>query len=279
MVRAGLFDDVDAAICWHPAAFTGVNPPWSLACSEMEFCFAGKSAHAAANPELGRSALDAIELMHVGVNYLREHVPASVRMHYAITDPGGAAPNVVQARATTRHLVRAETLDVMWSVVDRVRDIARGAALMTGTQVTVRQISGDANLVGNAPLEQAMHEVLTDLGGVPFDDDDHARARDFVKTFTPDDIRAAWRRFEQPADPGRVLYDAVYPLGSGGGHSAGSTDVGTVSWVVPTVQARVATYAIARPAIPGNWWRRARCPPRTRAWSWPPRRWPGWRHG
>lgn len=122
---------------------------------------------------------------------------------------------------------------------------------MTGTQVTVRQISGDANLVGNAPLEQAMHEVLTDLGGVPFDDDDHARARDFVKTFTPDDIRAAWRRFEQPADPGRVLYDAVYPLGSGGGHSAGSTDVGTVSWVVPTVQARVATYAIG---TPGHSW-------------------------
>ena len=110
MVRAGVFDDVDVAICWHPAAFTGVNRPVSLACVEIEFRSTGRAAHAAASPHLGRSALDAVELMNVGVNYMREHMPSNARVHYAMIDGGGIAPNVVQAKATVRHLIRAQTL-------------------------------------------------------------------------------------------------------------------------------------------------------------------------
>ena len=105
MVRAGVFDDVDVAISWHPSAFTGVNRAFSLACVEMEFHFSGRSAHAAASPHLGRSALDAVELMNVGVNYLREHIPSTARIHYALIDGGGIAPNVVQAKAVVRHLI------------------------------------------------------------------------------------------------------------------------------------------------------------------------------
>src|SRR5689334_20364904 len=107
MVRAGAFDDVDIALCWHPASFNGVNRPFSLACVEIEFTFSGRASHAAAAPHLGRSALDAVELMHIGVNYMREHMPSTARVHYAIINAGGIAPNVVQATATTRQLIRA----------------------------------------------------------------------------------------------------------------------------------------------------------------------------
>src|SRR5919108_831150 len=107
MVRAGAFADVDAAVSWHPASFSGVNDAVSLANTRIDFTFTGRAAHAAGAPHLGRSALDAVELMNVGVNYMREHMPDSARVHYALLDAGGIAPNVVQARAKVRYLVRA----------------------------------------------------------------------------------------------------------------------------------------------------------------------------
>src|SRR5215470_16253906 len=156
MVRAGSFADVDIAISWHPAAFTGVNNPISLACNELEFYFTGRAAHAASAPHQVRSALDAVELMNVGVNYMREHMPSSARIHYAIIDGGGPAPNVVQAKAAVRYLIRARDLPQLHTLLKRVEKIAEGAALMTETQVRSRIVSGDANLVGNTPLEQLM---------------------------------------------------------------------------------------------------------------------------
>lgn len=251
MVRAGVFDDVDIAICWHPAAFTGVNKPISLACVEVEFTFHGRAAHAAAAPHLGRSALDAVELMNIGVNYMREHMPSSARIHYAMIDSGGIAPNVVQAKATVRHLIRARTLDEMWDLVRRVRNIAQGAALMSETTVTIQQLSGDANLVGNRPLEEAMHANLTSLGGPGFDAADRAFAAEFQKTFSKEDIRASYGRFGLPVREGESLSEDIYPLDFNADLFVGSTDVGTVSWVVPTVQCRVASYAVG---TPGHSW-------------------------
>ncbi len=251
MVRAGVFDDVDAAICWHPAAFTGVNKPVSLACVETDFTFQGRASHAAAAPHLGRSALDAVELMNVGVNYMREHMPASARVHYAIIDGGGPAANVVQARATVRHLVRARTLGEMWELVRRVEDVARGAALMTQTSVAMKQLSGDANLVGNRPLEEVMDANLRRLGGPGFDADDRAFAAEIQRTFRPEDIRASYGRFGLPLREGEALSEDVYPLDYEAELLVGSTDVGTVSWVVPTVQCRVACYAVG---TPGHSW-------------------------
>ena len=251
MVRAGLFGDVDVAICWHPAPLVAVNPPMSLACQEVVFRFTGRASHAAAAPELGRSALDAVELMNVGVNYMREHMPSSARIHYAVTNTGGHAPNVVQAEAAVRYLVRAQQLDEMLELVDRVRDIARGAALMTQTRVEHEVVSGDANLLGNEALEAAMQVELERLGPPVFDDADRAFAEEIRATLSPADIRAAFKRFGMTPVMDLPLCDRIVPRGMGAGDGVGSTDVGTVSWVVPTVQMRGATYAIG---TPGHSW-------------------------
>ena len=247
MVRDGLFDDVDAAISWHPASFTAVNLPGNLANTRIDFTFHGKAAHAAAAPELGRSALDACELMNVGVNYMREHMPDGCRIHYAYLDAGGPAPNVVQARATVRQLIRAKDLPTLRSLVERVRAIAEGAALMTETQVESRVFSGVSNLLGNRPLEEAMQRQLDRLGPVRFDDADEAFAREIQKTLTPDDIAATFRRIGMKPKAGAALCDFVAPLDRQGQGGEGSTDVGDVSWATPTVQARVATCAIGTP--------------------------------
>ncbi len=248
MVKEGVFDDVDIAICWHPATFTGVNSPDSLACNELNFYFKGRASHAASSPHLGRSALDAVELMNVGVNYMREHMPSSARVHYAITDSGGHAPNVVQANATVRYLVRARQLPELHQLVKRVKKIAQGAALMTETEVSWEVISGDANLLGNAPLEQRMHEHLLALGPIQFDDADRAFAAKFQTAMSTEDIANSYARFGVKPKSGESLHEGIYPLYSPDDSFIGSTDVGTVSWVVPTVQIRAATYAIGTPA-------------------------------
>ncbi|MHC1948359.1 amidohydrolase [Bradyrhizobium sp. UFLA06-06] len=247
MVRAGVFSDVDIAISWHPADFTGVFKPTSLACVEIDFTFDGRASHAAVAPHLGRSALDAVELMNVGVNYMREHMPSSARVHYAITDTGGNAPNVVQARASVRQLIRALNLNDMWDLVGRVKNIAQGAALMTETRVEVKQLSGEANLVGNRPLEEIMQANLLRLGGPSFDAADHAYAAQVQKTFSAEDIRTAYARYGMSPQEGESLSERIFPLDYVSEHLVGSTDVGTVSWVVPTVQCRVACFAVGTP--------------------------------
>ena len=248
MVREGLFDDVDAAISWHPASFTAVNKANSLANTRIDFTFYGKAAHAAGAPELGRSALDAVELMNVGVNYMREHMPDDARVHYAYLDAGGVAPNVVQHKATVRQLVRARDLPGLRALIERVKKIAEGAALMTETRVESTVFTGVSNLVGNRPLEEAMFAEMARLGPVPFDDEDRVFAREIQKTLTGDDIAAAFRRCGMPPpDEDLALCDFVAPLDLPSAGGEGSTDVGDVSWAVPTVQARVATCAVGTP--------------------------------
>lgn len=247
MVREGLFSDVDVAISWHPASFTAVNLADNLANTRIDFTFVGKAAHAATAPELGRSALDAVELMNIGVNYLREHMPDSARVHYAYLDAGGPAPNVVQAKAVVRHLVRAKDLATLQDLIARVRDIAQGAALMTGTSVASKVFSGVSNLLGNRTLEEAMQRQLDHLGPVPFDAGDEPFAREIQATLTKDDIAASFRRIGMKPKPGLALCDFVAPLDRIGEGGEGSTDVGDVSWATPTVQARVATCAVGTP--------------------------------
>lgn len=247
MVREGLFEDVDAAISWHPATFTAVNEAASLANTRIDFTFHGKASHAAASPELGRSALDAVELMNVGVNYLREHMPDSARVHYAYLDAGGIAPNVVQAKATVRQLIRTTSLPELRDLVARVRKIAEGAALMTETQMTSKVFSGVSNLLGNRPLEEAMQGELEKLGPIQFDEADRAFAREIQKSLTDADIDVTFRRIGTKPEKGLALCDFVAPLDRNGDGGEGSTDVGDVSWAVPTVQARIATCAVGTP--------------------------------
>jgi aminobenzoyl-glutamate utilization protein B len=157
----------------------------------------------------------------------------------------------VQAHATVRYLVRARTLPELLSLVARVKKVAEGAALMTETSVRSEVISGDANLVGNTPLEELMFTHLERLGPPAFDAADEEIARQFQQTFTPEDISASYGRFGLTPRKDRGLCDLIFPLNAGDGTLVGSTDVGTVSWVVPTVQMRGATYAIG---TPGHSW-------------------------
>ena len=251
LVRAGAFRDVDIAITWHPGAFSGLFEPLSLANTRIDFAFTGRASHAAAAPHLGRSALDAVELMNVGVNYMREHMPSDARVHYAMLDAGGIAPNVVQAFAKVRYLIRARNLPELNRLIGRVKKIADGAALMTETSVQATVISAVSNLLGNTPLERALQDNLERLGPPPFDDADRAMAAKFQATLSEEDIESSYRRSGVPYQSGQPLCDAIVPLDAPRVPMLGSTDVGDVSWVVPTVQARGATYAIG---TPGHSW-------------------------
>ncbi len=247
MVRAGLFDDVDAAISWHPADYTGVFHANSLANTRIDFTFLGRAAHAAGAPELGRSALDAVELMNVGVNYLREHMPPGARVHYAYLDAGGTAPNVVPAKATVRQLIRTKRLRDLNALVARVRKIAEGAALMTETRVEARVVSAVSDLLGNRVLDEVMQANMDRLGPVDFDAADLPFAEAIRRTLTGDHIADTFRQLGRPVEPDLALCDFIVPLDAAGEVSMGSTDVGDVSWAVPTVQAWVATCAIGTP--------------------------------
>ncbi len=247
MVRAGAFADVDIAISWHPASFSGVNEAVSLANTRIDFTFVGRASHAAAAPDLGRSALDAVELMNVGVNYLREHMPDDARVHYAYLDAGGIAPNVVQARAKVRYLIRARDLAGLTALVARVRKVAEGAALMTETTVSAQTVSAVSNLLANTPMEQAMHDNFLRLGPPEFDEADRAYAERIRATLSDADIAAAFDRAGVPVRRDLAMCDFVIPFASHGRGGNGSTDVGDVSWVVPTVQARGATCAVGTP--------------------------------
>lgn len=247
MARAGAFDDVDIAICWHPASFTQVHDAQSLANTRMDFEFTGRASHAAAAPHLGRSALDAAELMSMGCNYLREHIPADSRLHYAYLDAGGVAPNVVQARTKVRYAIRSTDIHGMFALNERVKRVAEGAAIMTDTKVAISIMSAVSNLLGNEPLEKAMQSNMDRLGGVPFDAEDRAFATQIQATLTPEDIETDYLRVGQPFVAGESLCDYVVPREQKGVAMIGSTDVGDVSWVVPTVQAWVATHAIGSP--------------------------------
>ena len=189
--------------------------------------------------------------MNVGVNYMRAHMPSDARVHYAYLDAGGIAPNVVQASAKVRYLIRARNLQELNRLIGRVRKIADGAALMTETSVEATVISAVSNLLGNAPLERALQDNLERLGPPPFDEADRAKAAEFQATMTEEDIESSFRRSGMPYEPGLPLCDKVVPLDAKRAPMLGSTDVGDVSWAVPTVQARGAVYAIG---TPGHSW-------------------------
>jgi aminobenzoyl-glutamate utilization protein B len=246
MVRSGAFEDADIAITWHPSSFWEVVVTPSLANTRADFIFTGRTSHAAASPHLGRSALDAVELMNVGVNYMREHMPSDARVHYALLDTGGIAPNVVQAHARVRYSIRARDLPGMNELVGRVQKIAEGAALMTETKVEIKVISAVSNILPNTPLEQALYKIMEELGPPHFDETDKNFAGQIQATLTDKDISSVY--YSIGMDPAeRPLADFLVPLDAKRNPQVGSTDVGDVSWVVPTVQVHAPTVAIGTP--------------------------------
>jgi aminobenzoyl-glutamate utilization protein B len=253
MARAGIFNDLDVAFCWHGAAFNGVMSVRMLANIQVFFRFKGVAAHAAGSPHLGRSALDAVELTNVGVNYLREHMPIDCRVHYAITNSGGVSPNVVQANAEVLYLVRAPDVAKARALYERVVKVARGAAMMTDTELTVEIDKACSDTLPNTALESALYENLQRMGPVPFDDQDRAFAERIRAGLTEEHIRSSIATYgaEGTVDLSTPLHDGLLPFDGTSLSRAGSTDVGDVSWVTPTAQANGPTWAIG---TPGHSW-------------------------
>ena len=235
MVRAGLFADVDAVLHWHPDSINSASMETSNANRSAKFRFHGASSHAASSPERGRSALDGVEAMNNMVNLMREHVPQETRIHYVITD-GGLAPNVVPDVAEVYYYVRhpdPRTLDGIWA---RVLKAAEGAALGTGTEVEHEVIHAVYSLLRNETLAKLMDRELRAVGGVHYDAQERAFAEK-LQTTMPPPVRPLG--VENQIQPFRL--EQRY----------GSTDVGDVSWVVPTAQVRTATFV---PGTPGHSW-------------------------
>ena len=223
LTRSGCFHGLDFALAWHPGSKTGLIKE-ALANIRVIFDFTGKSAHAAAHPELGRSALDACELMNVGVNYLREHVKSDARMHYAYLNDGGDAPNIVPAAATLLYALRAPESTYVAELYDRVSDVAKGAALMTGTRVSCRTVSAYAELLSVPAMEALMMEAMQEAEKPEYADDDY----EYAARFAADQASPSIDTTILPADQSINL---------------GSTDVGDVSWQVPTGLIGVTTEA------------------------------------
>ena len=249
MARDGWFDDCDAALTWHPGNFHMVSRGSSQSCIQCYFRFRGVAAHAAGAPHLGRSALDACELMSVGVNYLREHMEDSDRVHYAYTNPGGGSPNVVQAFAETRYLVRSTTNPKCQALYERVKRIAQGAALMTDTRLEVVFDEGLSNTVPNFTLDAVMDEAFRELGVPAYTEEERAYADRFKATFPVEgqltDLPKAVADPEALKDNIRqsALCDRYVETHASEVCEMGSTDVGDVSWVVPTATINTACYS------------------------------------
>ena len=251
MARAGLFDDLDAAFTWHGGAYNAITADHSLANLCAYFKFKGRTSHAAGSPHLGRSALDACELMNVGCNYLREHILPDERIHYAYTDVGGSAPNVVQDHACVFYYVRSPRLYQVLDLYERVKDVARGAALMTGTQLEIVLNDGLCDYVPNDTLSKLLYESFCEAGGPKFSEEEKALAAEFAKTFDPAAVADKARTLAAHFGPevaekykDQILVEDIFPYHASDMISSGSTDVGDVSYCAPTAQMNVSTWAL-----------------------------------
>ena len=235
MVRAGLFDDVNAVLHWHPSSSNGANAESSNSNKSAKFRFSGISAHAAGSPDKGRSALDGVEAMNMMVNMMREHIPQESRIHYVITK-GGLAPNVVPDVAEVYYYVRHPRRQKVQEIFDWVVKASEGAAMGTDTSVTHEVMHGNYSKLPNDTLQMMMHKNLVKRGGIKYSKKEQEFADEIYKTMI---------------SPGSKVGDQekVYPYRTS--HTYGSTDVGDVSWVVPQAGLRTATWV---PGTAGHSW-------------------------
>ena len=261
MAREGAFDGAELAITWHPMTHNTVFSMSTLANVQVAFKFHGKSSHAGTAPHLGRSALDAVELMNVGVNYLREHIVQEARVHYAITNSGGNSPNVVQPEAEVLYLIRAPQVAQLQEIYERVCKIAQGAAMMTETQCEIAFDKACSNYIPNRVLGKLLLKNFNEVG-VPQPD---AQENDFAcaiqntltepernsdlqmaADFIGEERKALLQTLRQS-----VLADVILPGIYSPKLLSGSTDVGDVSWIMPTAQLCVACNVFG---TPGHSW-------------------------
>jgi len=242
MVRAGLFNDVDAAVSWHPADRNDASPSSSTANITGKFRFHGVASHAAAAPERGRSALDAVEAMDNMVNMLREHVPQETRIHYIITR-GGSAPNIVPDFAEAYYYARQPDMKILDGIWERIVNAAKGAALGTGTTMDLEITGAVYNVLTNDYLSGVMNRNLERVGGF---------------SYTPEEVKFAEeirRTLTDPPDVAVGSQEKIRPMRSGSVASS-STDLADVSWNVPTVSMTGATFV---PGVPAHSWQATAC--------------------
>jgi len=251
MARDGVFDDLDAAITWHPSDFNNGVKSSCNAMDNIKFRFHGKTAHAGGNPEQGRSALDAVELMNAGVNYMREHIIQEARIHYVISN-GGGAPNVVPAEAEVWYYVRAPQRSQVDELTARVRKIAQGAALMTETTLEEDMQGGCFDVLPNFVLADLSHAIMEEIGPIDFTADEQAYAATVTAGFPPGTCELNLRTRGLPEALLELpLHGEIHPIYDEGHVSGGSTDVGDVSYITPTVQVHTVCHPTA---IPGHSW-------------------------
>ncbi len=265
MARDGVFKALDAAITWHPGDTNEIMYGSSAACLQVEYAFTGTAAHAAGNPWSGRSALDAAELMNVGVQFLREHMSVNSSIHYSFSDAGGISPNVVQPTAKLIYMVRSTTVQTAKALLKRVDNIAKGAALMTDTEVTSRQIDGTASTLSNQVIETVLHENLLAAPLPQYTEDEIIYAKQLRATYdttslpgtrTYDDIKVKKFVMDATENGAAPLNNFVFPHTPCSPFSPGSTDVGDVSWLTPTAQFNAVTW----PSLcPGHSWQNVSC--------------------
>ena len=265
MARDGLFRDLDAALTWHPGDTNEVTVGTNAACIQMAYSFQGRAAHAAGNPWTGRSALDAAELMNIGVQFLREHMPPKSSIHYSISDTGGLSPNVVQPTAGLIYMVRSANVRAAKALLERVNNIAKGAAQMTDTTVSWRQIDGTSDTLSNTVLEALLYKNLQEAPLPVYTEDEVAYAAALKATFpesrlpgdlTEDNPQVKQFVLEKTQGGTRPLNDFVMPYVSASPFSPGSTDVGDVSWLTPTAQFNAVTIPSG---TPGHSWQTVSC--------------------
>ena len=256
MAKRDLFRSLDAALTWHPGDSNEITSGSNQASLQVLYRFHGIASHAAESPHMGRSALDAVELLNVGVQFLREHIPHADALHYAILDAGGCSPNVVQPEATVLYMLRSDTVPHAQKLLARLDNIARGAALMTDTTMERRFIDGTADTVPNAVLEQVLYRNMESLGVPAYSDEETAFAAALRDTYPHEELPG--KVWAADADSKaqvkalsenntKPLNDYLMPYRHSDRQAFGSTDVGDVSYQTPTAQFTAVTWASGSP--------------------------------
>ena len=265
MARDGVWKKLDVALTWHPEDVNEVATGSSNSCIQVQYKFTGTASHAAGAPEMGRSALDAVELMNIGVQFLREHMSDKARIHYAITDAGGCSPNVVQPRASVLYMVRSNHVAEAVELQKRVDKIAEGAALMTETTYERKFIDGLADTVSNFALERVLYRNFQELGVPEYTEEENAFADTLADTYdhsavpgvaaeNDEDAREEVEKMQKAY--GHAMNGFLAPLYQKDAFQAGATDVGDVSWLTPTAQIHVAAWPNG---CPGHSWQNVSC--------------------
>ena len=261
MARSGVFDDLDAAFNYHPSRANRTSKGSAVGLYDLTFRFHGIAAHAGGSPYLGRSALDAVELMNVGVNYLREHVTSNVRIHY-VTTHGGEVPNIVPPEAEVWYFIRAHQREELDDVARRIRKIAEGAALMTETTMDEVFNGACSSLLNNHYLADLQDQAMLKIGPPRFTDKEKAYARKINESYPDETKDNLLKSLELPPDvEDRVrdepLFEEIFPTEDESTINTGSTDVGDVSWITPLSLFMTTSFAAAAPGH--NWGITATC--------------------